>query len=115
MKTIFYLTNCNTCKRIINELDLGPEFSKFDIRDNPLTVAQLETMKTLAGSYEALFSRRAKLYRERGLANETLTEPIYKELILEHYTFLQRPVLVNDDQIFVGSSKKTVAAAKASL
>ncbi len=115
MKAIFHLTNCNTCKRIIKELDPGPEFTLYDIRNQPLTVAQLETMKGLAGSYEALFSRRAKLYRERGLANENLTEPIYRELILEHYTFLQRPVVVNEDQIFVGSSKKTVAAAKASL
>jgi arsenate reductase len=115
MKTIFHLTNCNTCQRIIKELDPGPEFVMQDIRNQPLTVAQLETLKKLAGSYEALFSRRAKLYRERGLNNEQLTEDIYRELLLEHYTFLQRPVVVNNDQIFVGSSKKTVAAAKASL
>lgn len=115
MKRIFHLTNCNTCKRIINELDAGPEFQLQDIRNNPLTVPQLETMKELAGSYEVLFSRRAKLYRERGLNNEVLTEDIYRELLLEHYTFLQRPVVINEDKIFVGSSKKTVAAAKASL
>jgi len=115
MKTIFHLTNCNTCQRIIKELNPGPEFVMQDIKKDPLTVAQLETLKNLAGSYEALFSRRAKLYRERGLNNEQLTEAIYRELLLEHYTFLQRPVVVNNDQIFVGSSKKTVAAAKASL
>ncbi|MEP2936381.1 MAG: ArsC/Spx/MgsR family protein [Gilvibacter sp.] len=115
MKRIFHLTNCNTCKRILNELNPGPEFELQDIRNHPLTVAQLEAMKNLTGSYEALFSRRAKLYRERGLNNEVLTEAIYRELLLEHYTFLQRPVIVNEGQIFVGSSKKTVAAAKASL
>ncbi len=115
MKTIFHLANCNTCKRIIDQLNPGPEFSLQDIRDQPLTVAQLEHMKKLAGSYEALFSRRAKLYKERGLASEALTEPIYRELILEHYTFLKRPVVVLDQQIFVGNSKKVVAAAKAAL
>lgn len=115
MKTIFHLSHCNTCKRIISQLNPGPEFSFQDIRDQPLTTQQVDYMKDLAGSYEALFSRRARLYKERGLAAETLTEPIYRELILEHYTFLKRPVVVLDDQIFVGNSKKVVAAAIAAL
>ncbi len=115
MKTLFHLSNCNTCQRIIKGLNLRPDFVLQDIRDEPITVNQLEIMMQLAGSYEALFSRRAKLYRERGLNNEVLTEDIYRELLLEHYTFLQRPVMVNEDHIFVGNSKKTVAAAKASL
>ena len=71
-------------------------------------------MKKLAGSYEALFSRRATLYKERDLKNKTLTENDYKALILEHYTFLSRPVLVSNNTIFVGNSKKNAehAAAK---
>lgn len=115
MKTVFHLSHCNTCKRILQELNLGPDYKFQDIRDESLSSAQVDHMKTLAGSYEALFSRRAKLYKERGLANEELTEPIYRELILEHYTFLKRPVIVSDHQIFVGNSKKVVAAAKAAL
>jgi len=69
----------------------------------------------LAGSYEALFSKRAKLYKERGLKDELLTEDDYKRFILEHYTFLKRPVVVNENDIFVGNSNKTVEAAKASI
>ena len=115
MNIVFYLSNCNTCKRILAELNLGSAFTLQDIREQPLTTTQVDHMKDLAGSYEALFSRRAKLYKERGLANEALTEPIYRELILEHYTFLKRPVIINGDQIFVGNSKKVVAAAKAAL
>ncbi len=68
-------------------------------------------MKSLSGSYESLFSRRAKLYKERGLATENLSEDDYKSLILEHYTFLKRPVIIAGDKIFVGNSKKTVEAA----
>ncbi|MGA9325762.1 MAG: ArsC/Spx/MgsR family protein, partial [Salegentibacter sp.] len=67
------------------------------------------------GSYEALFSKRARLYREKGLQDEELTEDRYKHLILEHYTFLKRPVIINNDEIFIGNSKKTVAAAKESI
>ena len=69
----------------------------------------------LSGSYESLFSRRAILFRQRGLHEKELSEKDYRDLILEHYTFLKRPVVLVDDTIFVGNAKKTVEAAKAAL
>jgi len=35
--------------------------------------------------------------------------------ILEEYTFLKRPVIVDGDTVFVGNAKKVVAAAKEHL
>ena len=49
------------------------------------------------------------------LKNQDLTEKDIKHYILEHYTFLSRPVIIIDDQIFIGNSKKTVDAAKAAM
>lgn len=72
-------------------------------------------MKELAGSYEALFSRRAMKFRSMGLHEQNLEETDYRRLILEEYTFLKRPVLLLDDQIFVGNSKKVVAAGREAL
>jgi arsenate reductase-like glutaredoxin family protein len=72
-------------------------------------------MEALSGSYESLFSKRAMLFRQRGLHEKQLTETDYKDFILEHYTFLKRPVILVEDQIFVGNSKKTVQAAKEAL
>ncbi len=72
-------------------------------------------MHALAGSYEALFSRRALKYRELGLNEKTLSEKEYKKYILKEYTFLKRPVLIFNDQIFIGNAPKVVAAAKAFL
>jgi arsenate reductase-like glutaredoxin family protein len=72
-------------------------------------------MYKLAGSYEALFSRRAMLFRQRGLHEKKLAEKDYKNLILEHYTFLKRPVIIVDGQIFIGNSKKVVEAAVAAI
>ncbi|MEZ4777960.1 MAG: ArsC/Spx/MgsR family protein [Flavobacteriaceae bacterium] len=115
MKKIYYVATCSTCVRILKDLDLPSNFEKQDIKNEELTVKQLEELKKMAGSYEALFSKRATLYKERNLKNETLSEEDYKRFILEHYTFLQRPVIVNGNQIFVGNSKKTVEAAKKSL
>lgn len=115
MNKIYYLSTCDTCKRINTELDLPSDFELQDIKANPVTEVELEELKELAGSYEALFSKRARLYKERDLKNKELSEKDYKNLILEHYTFLKRPVLVNGKDIFIGNSKKTVAAAKASV
>lgn len=72
-------------------------------------------MHALAGSYEALFSRRALKYRELGLNEKTLSEKEYKKYILKEYTFLKRPVLIFNDEIFIGNAPKVVAAAKAFL
>ncbi len=86
-----------------------------DIKTTPMTPDQLTEMAQLAGSYEALFSKRARLYRQQGLHEKQLSEADYKTLILDHYTFLKRPVLVLENAIFVGNSKKTVDAARQAL
>ena len=86
-----------------------------DIKTETISESQLETMKEMEGSYEALFSKRAQLYRQRGLNEQKLTEIDFKNLILEHYTFLKRPVMLVGDRIFVGNSKKTVALAVAAF
>lgn len=115
MKKVYHLSSCNTCQKILKELDLPDSFKTQDIKEEEIPKEQLEEMEALAGSYEALFSRRARLYRERELNKKELSEADYKELILDHYTFLKRPVIINNDEIFIGNSKKTVAAAKAAV
>ena len=115
MKKIFYLESCSTCQRILKELQPLEGVELQEIKSQPITPDQLEQMKNLAGSHEAVFSRRAMSFRQRGLHEKELSEQDYKNLILDHYTFLKRPVLVMDDQIFVGNSKKVVQAAKEAL
>ena len=99
----------------MSELNLPNDIRLQDIKTEPITSTQLEEMKTLAGSYEALFSKRARLYKELNLKEKNLSENDYKTYILEHYTFLKRPVLVYNDAIFIGNSKKTVEAAKSAI
>jgi len=115
MKKVFHLSTCSTCKRIINELDLPEDFEFQDIKKENLTEDQLELLKNLSGNYESLFNRRAQLYRKRDLKNKNLTEKDYKDLLLEHYTFLKRPVFVIEDNIFIGNAKKNVENLKSFL
>lgn len=114
MKKIFHLGNCNTCQRILGRITDLDSFDLQEIKTQAITPTQLDQMKELAGSYESLFSRRAMKYRSMGLHEQELTESDYRRLILEEYTFLKRPVIIVDEQIFIGSSKKVVEQALAS-
>lgn len=119
MKKIYYLGNCTTCQAIIKKTGISTlrqtqdGFEMQDIKIEKITPAQLDEMKKLSGSYESLFSRRAMKYKEMGLKDKKLTEKEYRNLILEEYTFLKRPVVIINDKIFIGSAKKTVDALTA--
>ena len=114
MKKIYYLQTCDTCKRIMKSISLdGFEFQ--EIKTQAITSTQLEEMRELSGSYESLFSRRAKKYSAMGLKNEVLKELDFKQFILSDYTFLKRPVIIFDNQIFIGSDKKNLTLLKESI
>ncbi len=115
MRKIYHLANCNTCQRIIKTLNNGEGFELQNIKEVKMTEEQLVFMANKVGSYEALFSRRAMKYKSMGLKEKTLSEEDYKKLILEEYTFLKRPVILIDEGIFVGNSKKVVEAAVSRL
>jgi len=115
MKKIYHLNTCSTCQRIIKELQPLTDFELQDIKTEPITASQLEQMHSLSNSYESLFSKRAVLYRERNLKEQNLTEADFKDLILEQFTFLKRPVIIVENQIFIGNSKKVVEAAKMAI
>ena len=115
MKKFYFLSTCNTCQRILKHLDLDDSFELRDIKSTPISSEELAHLKTLSGSYESLFSKRAKLYKELGLKEKTLSDEDYKTYILEHYTFLKRPVLILNNQLFVGNSSKVINSAKTAL
>lgn len=107
MNKIFYLASCDTCRKIIKNLpENNLEFH--DIRQNLLTENEVDQMKDLAGSYEALFSKKAQLYKSLNLKNQILTEEDYRKYLLEHYTFLSRPVFIIDGKIYIGNSQQNI-------
>lgn len=116
MKKFYHLATCTTCQAIIQETGVDKAgFTMQDIKTEKITVAQIDEMKKMAGSYEALFSRRALKYKEMGLKDKKLNEDDYRQLILNEYTFLKRPVAILNNKIFVGNDKKTVQALKEAI
>ncbi|WKV11551.1 ArsC/Spx/MgsR family protein [Marivirga harenae] len=106
-KVVYYLSSCDTCKKIMGQLDLE-SFDRIDIKNNPLTEPQLLELYAITESYEELFNKRAIKFRQQGLNKEELTENKYKKLLLEEYTFLKRPVFLINGELFLGNAKKTV-------
>ncbi|WP_194851791.1 arsenate reductase family protein [Nonlabens antarcticus] len=116
MENLFiYLESCTTCQRILKELSLPDSVRLQNTKEHPVSLEQVEFLKEQSGSYESLFNRRAQLYRSRNLHEKELSENDYKELLLEHYTFLKRPVLIFNGTAYIGNSKKVVAAAQTAV
>jgi arsenate reductase-like glutaredoxin family protein len=108
MNKIYYLSTCDTCKKILAQINDTSKFELIDIKSNPLTEAQVEEMCGYTKSFEKLFSKRAQLYKQLNLKEANLDEAGFKKYLLEHYTFLARPVIIYNNEIFVGNAAKTI-------
>ena len=115
---IWVLGTCNTCTRVVALVPEGV-LDVVDFRKSPVDAQTLDRWIDLAGSPDALFSKRARKYRELGLHERELGSDEMRSLILEHDTFIKRPVAVVDGpegaKIFIGSTKGTIAALQEAL
>ena len=113
MHLFYYLSSCDTWKRIMKTLALKKDIEQIDLKKNPLTATQLEILYHHSGSYKALLHKRAQKLKK--IDKCSLNENAIKALLLSHYTFLKRPVLLYKDKLYVGNAKATVAQAKEAL
>ncbi len=116
MKKFYILSTCKTCQRIRTEIDVDhTDVEVQDIKTESIQATELDAMAKISGSYESLFSKRSMQYRKLGLHEMELTEQDYRKYILEHYSFLKRPVLFIDGQVAAGNSKASVAQMQSML
>ncbi|MFT5858225.1 MAG: arsenate reductase [Flavobacteriaceae bacterium] len=111
MKKIYHLSSCSTNQRILKEINPGSDVLLQDIKQDGIDEKTLDFLKDKLGSYEALFSKRAMKFRSMGLNEMELSEADYKKYMLKEYTFLKRPFIINEDEVFIGNAKKTVESA----
>jgi arsenate reductase len=114
MKRIYHLKTCSTNQRILKELSTEG-FELVNIKENNIDANTLDWLSKKVGSYEALFSKKATKYKEQGLKDKNLSDQDYRQLMLDEYTFLKRPFIINEEEIFIGNSKEEVEKAKQSL
>lgn len=111
MKKVFYLKTCDTCLKILKQFDLK-DFIKREIKTEPITEEEIEDMYKISKSYEALFNKKSTQIKLQELDLKTLKEEDFKKLLLNHYTFLKRPVFLNENEIFVGNEKANILNLK---
>ena len=104
MKKVFYLKTCGTNKKIMAPLDLS-DWTLREIKSQGISEEELQEMYEKAGSYEALFSRKSTQIKAREIDVKSLKEEDYKNLLLDHYSFLKRPVFITDNEIFIGNER----------
>lgn len=81
-----------------------PQVAPREIKSTPLTADDLGALYARTGSYEALFNKRAQRLRTLNTPLNQLGEKDYRNLLLEHYSFLKRPVLLSQQEILIGNS-----------
>lgn len=114
--TVWYLSSCSTCIRIITELNLDQEKAHLiNIKTVPVSEAHLEAMKGAVGSYKALINGRSTQFRAMDKKAKDLSEEEARKLLLQHYSFLKRPVIKIDEDYFIGNSKKVVESVKSRI
>lgn len=111
MKKIYYLSSCDTNRRILKELAPGNDVELQDIKVKNIDASTLDWVKEKIGSYEALFSKKAVKFRTLGLNVKQLNEADYRDYLLNDYTFLKRPFIILEDLVFIGNDKKTIEEA----
>ena len=107
-------------RNIQNQLNtLGCDAGSVDGILGSKTLSALMRWKARGGIYtvnkvdEALLNKRAQKLKE--IDKSSLDEAAIKSLLLSHYTFLKRPVLLYKDKLYIGNAKATVAKAKEAL
>lgn len=113
--TFLYLSTCSTCMRIIKELGIQQATYLQDVKQHKATTEQLAFLYARTKSYEALINKRGRVYAQLKKEGTDLTEATYKELLEKEYSCLKRPILMWNNEVFLGNSKATVAQMKHAL
>lgn len=87
---------------MMKEAALGDDVELQDIKKDPIEPEQLQQMVELVDNTLTLFSKRSRQYRKRGLHERQLSDEEMQSLILEDYTFLNRPVYIDGKHISCG-------------
>jgi len=111
MKKIYFISTCTTCKIIIKKWNISESIKKIDLKKHPLKESDLEELFNISKSYESLFNKRAVLFRHMKKNFKKINEKDYKKMLLSHYSFLKRPVLLINGKLFIGNSRETVKEA----
>ncbi len=106
--TFYWLPGCSTCQKAKSFIERHGirDFELRDIKENPLSREEVETLAKMLGGADELFSRRAVKYREMKLGEREVSKAEMLDLMSEEYTFLKRPILLMKGKAIAGYFEK---------
>jgi arsenate reductase (glutaredoxin) len=107
MRKIYYLSTCDTCKKILKILNTE-NVELIDIKYNTITEEELDSAAQISGSYESLFNKRAQKLKILKSEEKPVSEADFRKFILSDYTFMKRPLAFIGNQVIAGNDKDTV-------
>jgi len=104
----YWLPNCSTCQKAKSFIERHGirDFELRDIKENPLSRQEVETLAKMLGGADELFSRRAVKYREMKLNEREVSKAEMLDLMSAEYTFLKRPILLMKGKAIAGYFEK---------
>jgi arsenate reductase len=107
--TLYWSQGCSTCQKAVRWLGRrDARVAKFrDIKQQPLTRAEIEKLAKMLGGPEELFSKRSVKYREMKLGEREVSPSEMLDLMASEYTFLKRPIMAIGDKAVASFFEKT--------
>lgn len=110
MNLFLWYPKCSTCKKAYQELqDLGIQITLRDIKENNPTKEELEKWWHQSGlELKKFFNTSGMLYKEQKLKEKLpgMTEEEQLELLASNGMLVKRPLLITENEIFIGYKKE---------
>jgi len=114
-KTVYFLSTCDTCKRIMKEVGVNDEFKVIDLKENRLSEDEIAFFVNKVDSISDLINKRSVIYKEQGLKNKQLSDDEIESLLIQHYTLIKRPIFILGEDTFIGNSREVIEKVKSRL
>ncbi|WEV60365.1 arsenate reductase family protein [Streptococcaceae bacterium ESL0729] len=103
MYTFYCYSKCSTCKKAEKDLkDLGVDYQKIDLKENPPTSETIETWINNSGlDKKKFFNTSGMKYRELGLKDKVDAMSIEEasKLLASDGMLIKRPILLEGDKV----------------
>lgn len=103
--------SCSSCRKTLDELEaLGTVFRRRDYVRERFSRQELKSLLDRVGLTPSMvLSTRSRVYRERAIDAETISDDDLLDLMVEEPTLLRRPIVIKGDQVVIGHNPRKLA------
>lgn len=108
--TIYQKPTCSTCREAVRRVkESGNTFTAINYYEQPFTKDQLKRLLKKAGlSPKDILRTKEDIYKELGLAKQSLSDDELIELMVKHPDLIQRPIVEKGDQALLARPAESI-------